>query len=162
MAKNKKEEKKKVLYFDDEPFITEALAHSLELFDWDVTLESEIDDLFKELKSRRFDILMMDLMAPIPKKENKYINFTPKEIDEMHSGLSVGVVLAKKIWKDLKKDIPILFLSARRSPIPEDAALRNYNCDYLSKPQLAKVVDEKLHEMLIKKLQLNGKFKKNN
>lgn len=154
--------KKKVLYFDDEPFITSALARSLVFFDWDVTLISEIDGLFKELKSHRFDILMLDLMAPIPKKENKYINFTPKEIDEMDKGLNVGVVLAKKIWKDLKKDIPILFLSARRNPIPEDSDLNNHNCDYLSKPQLAKNVDEKLRDMLIIKLRQNGKIKKNN
>ena len=91
-------------------------------------------------------------MAPIPNKENKYINFTSKEIDEMDMGLNVGVVLAKKIWYDLKKDIPILFLSAKKNPIPEDSELEKHNCDYLSKPQLARTVVEKLHQMLNKSI----------
>ena len=142
--------KKMVLFFDDEPFITSAVARSLKLFDCDVTIVTQIDDLFRELKTRQFDILIMDIMAPIPNKENKYINFTSKEIDDMKMGLNTGVVLAKKIWRDLIKNIPILFLSARRNPIPEDSELRNHNCDYLGKPQLARTIDEKLRDMLNK------------
>ena len=111
---------------------------------WDVTLVSEIDDIFRELKTRQFDVLMLDLMAPIPNKENKYINFSQKEIDEMDMGLNVGVVLAKKIWKEFNNDIPILFLSARRNPIPEGPELNNHNCGYLRKPQLVRDVDKKL------------------
>ena len=150
MAKNNKQEKKKVLYFDDEPFITRALARSLELFGWDVTLVSEIDDLIKELKTWQFDILILDLMAPIPNQKNKYINFTPNEIDEMKQaqGTNVGVIVAKKIWNELEKRIPILFLSARRNPIPEDPELNELKCDYLRKPQLAKEVHDKLNSLL--------------
>ena len=150
MAKNKKEQKKKVLFFDDEPFITAALTHSLELFGWKVTLVSEIDDLFKELKTRQFDILILDLMAPIPNQENKYINFTLDEIDAMKDaqGTNVGVILAKKIWNKMKKSIPILFLSAKKNPIPEDLELKRITCDYLRKPQFARAVDEKLKELL--------------
>lgn len=148
MAKNKTEQKNKVLFFDDEPYITAALTLSLELLGWKVTLVSDIDKLFKELTTHQFDIIIMDIMAPIPNMENKYINFTPKEIDEMDMGLNAGVVLSKRIWKEFNENIPILFLSARRNPIPEDPELGNYKCAYLRKPQLAKEVDEKLHQML--------------
>ncbi len=142
--------KKMVLFFDDEPFITAALTHSLELFGWKVTLVSEIDVLFRELRTRQFDILIMDIMAPIPNKDNKYIDFTPKEIDEMDMGLNAGVVLSKKIWREFSKDIPILFLSARRNPMADDSELKEYNCDYLRKPLFAEAVDKKLRDMLNK------------
>lgn len=151
MAKNQKEQKKKVLFFDDELFITKALAKSLELFGWEVKLVSEIDDLFRELRTRQFDILILDQMAPIPNQENRYINFTLKEIDEMKQaqGTNVGVIIAKKIWNELKMNIPILFLSAKKSPIPDDSDLNDIiKCDYLRKPQFAKAVDEKLRELL--------------
>lgn len=150
MDKTKKEEKKKVLYFDDEPFITEALARSLELFGWDVIQVSEIDDLFKELKTRQFDIVILDLMAPIPNQKNKYVNFAMSEIDEMKlsRGTNVGIILAKKIWKEVNTDTPILFLSAKRNPIPEEPELEQFKCDYLRKPQLARTVDDMLRVLL--------------
>ncbi len=151
MAKKRTTVEKRVLYFDDEQFISGALAQSLKLFGWDAILVSEIDDLFRELKTRQYDILIMDNMAPIPtQKENRYINFSSKEIDEMDMGLNAGVVLSKKIWKELNENIPILFLSAKKNPIPVDPELSNYNCGYLRKPQLAKEVDEKLRQMLNK------------
>lgn len=153
MAIIKKDQKEKLLFFDDELFITKALAKSLELFDWEVKLVSEIDDLFRELRTRQFDILILDQMAPIPNQENRYINFTLKEIDEMKQaqGTNVGVIIAKKIWNELKMNIPILFLSAKKSPIPDDSDLNDIiKCDYLRKPQFAKAVDEKLRELLDK------------
>ena len=61
---------------------------------------------------------------------------------------NVGVILAKKIWNKMKKSIPILFLSAKKNPIPEDLELKRITCDYLRKPQFATAVDEKLKELL--------------
>jgi DNA-binding response OmpR family regulator len=148
MDKTKKEEKKKVLYFDDEPFITQALAQSLELFGWDVILVSEIDVLFRELKTHQFNVLILDIMAAVPNSENRYVSFTPEEIDKMDNGLNVGIVLAKKIWYELKMNIPILFLSAKRNPIPEEPELDEIKCAYLRKPQLAKEVEKRLNELL--------------
>lgn len=143
-------EENKLLYFDDEPFMNSALADSLRLFGWDVTMVSEIDDFFKELRTSQFNILILDLMAPVPKKDNKYINFTAKEIDEMKNahGTNVGVILAKKIWYELGIRKPLIFLSAKRNPIHEDTELEGINFNYLRKPQLAIAIDEKLREML--------------
>lgn len=147
---DKETTKDKVLYFDDDPFINSALAQTLSLFNWDVLLVPDIDILFKELKTHHFNIIIMDIMAPIPQKNNKYICFTSKEIDEMEMGLNVGVVLAKKIWKEINQTIPILFLSVKSNPIPNDFELSHFNCDFLRKPQLAKDVDEKLRLLLNK------------
>ena len=70
-------------------------------------------------------------MAPIPDINNKY--FSPQEIDEMieYQGINVGVILAKRIWKNYNKDIPILFFSAKSSPIVEYPELKKYKCDFL-------------------------------
>ena len=63
-------------------------------------------------------------------------------------GTNVGVILTKKIRKELKISTPILFLSAKKNPIPEELELKEINCYYLRKPQLAKAVNEKLIELL--------------
>lgn len=153
-------DKNKLLYFDDEPFITGPLARNLEMAGWNVTMVSEIDDLFKELRTRKFNILILDIMAPIPDMHNRYINFSAQEIDEMsigedNKGINSGVVIAKKVWREFDMEIPILFLSARRNPILEDKELKNYRCDYLKKPQRSAAVDKKLLDMLNKQINPN-------
>ncbi len=141
--------KYRVLHFDDDPFQASALRNSLELFGWDVTLVSEIDELFKELNNNHYDALIMDIMAPTPSANNRYVTFTRKEIENMNNGMNTGVVLTKKILTMPKyKGIPILFLSARKAPFLENPELNNCNCDYLRKPQLARSVDIKLKELL--------------
>lgn len=139
----------KVLYFDDEPFISMALAEHLRLvYKRKVTLVSEINDLFDELISNQYDIIILDIMAPIPTFDNHFVRFTKNEIKEMEDGLGLGIVLAKKIWQRLN-DIPILFLSARSKP---DAVTKfideGRRCDYLRKPELAKIVNDALNRLL--------------
>ena len=139
----------RVLYFDDEPFISCAIVKNLEQLGWDTSLVSEIDELFKELNNNHYDALIMDIMAPTPSANNLYVTFTRKEIEDMNNGLNTGVVLTKKILTMPKyKGIPILFLSARKNPLPENPELNNCNCDYLRKPQLSRTVDMKLKELL--------------
>lgn len=138
--------KKKVLFFDDELFISRVLAESLQLFGWDVTLVSEINELFKIIKSECYDIIILDIMAPIPEIENESIRFTKKEIDEMDNGINTGVVIAKKIW-ELKQEIPILFLSARRADtIVQLPKTRIF--DYIRKSEQARIISDKLLELL--------------
>lgn len=139
-----------VLYFDDEPFISRALAENLSLcYDWKVTLISEIDDLFQELANNQYDILILDIMVPIPETDkNSTVKFTKKDIEKMEGGMSTGIVLAKKIW-EIHGPIPILFLSARSRP---DAITRfkeeGKRCEYLRKPELAETVDATLDQLL--------------
>lgn len=143
--------KSRVLHFDDELFITSALAQSLELFGWEVTLVSEVDDLFHKLKNKQYDVIIMDIMVPLPSKNNPNINFTKQELEEMDNGLNTGVVLVKKIIKlPNYENIPILFLSARQDPIPDNPELNLIRCDYLRKPELVMEVDKKLKQLLNK------------
>lgn len=135
----------KILYFDDEPFISRALAEHLRLvYKREVTLVSEINELFDELKDNQYDIIILDIMTPVP---DSHI-FTKREIKEMEGGMSTGIVLAKKIWKQ-NGSIPILFLTARSQP---DAITHfkdeGRKCDWLRKPELAKTINEKLLELL--------------
>lgn len=141
------EENKKILFFDDESFISMALVKSLDFYDWDITFVDEINELFKELKDHKFDILIMDIMAPVPEAQNDFVNFTNAEIKEMDEGMNTGVVLAKKIWKDIDDKLPILFLSARGL----DTILllqRDNKFDYIRKPVLVDDLDLKLKELL--------------
>lgn len=140
---------KKVLHFDDEPFITMALDQNLELYGWDVILVSGVDDFFRELKNNQYDAIIMDIMAPIPPLENEHVKFTQKEIDEMNGGMNTGVVLAKKVLSKAEyANTPILFLSARRNPLLENHELNNYKCHYIRKPALALDVSNALQDLL--------------
>lgn len=139
MAKNNSTEKRRVLFFDDEKFISGLMAQNLEMNGWDITFVDEINELFMELRSRQFDVLILDIMAPIPQKENKHVNFTSSEIDEMEEGMNTGVVLANKIWAEIRKEQPILFLSAKQLETEHD---------YLLKPVFADELEMKLHDML--------------
>lgn len=139
---------KRILHFDDDPFISRALDQSLELFGWEVTLVSEIDELFLNLQNNRYDVIIMDILAPVPSLNNKYVNFTQKEIEQMEGGMNTGVVLAKKIWQsESHNNIPILFLSARYNSIFYHQLANKYNCRYLRKPILASTVNAVLKEL---------------
>lgn len=142
---------KKVLYFDDERFISNALAENLELFGWNVTLVSTAEELFGEL-SDQYDILIIDIMAPVPDQKNESIEFTKGDIQQMDQGCNTGIVFATKIWEINNQefaDLPILFLSARKPP---ESIITFMNegrkCDCLCKPQLTQAIDENLKRLL--------------
>ena len=140
-------EKKKILYFDDEPFISKTLVKSLEFYDWDITFADNIYELFKELNVHKFDILILDIMAPVPETKNEYVDFTNAEIKEMEGGMNTGVVLAKKIWTEIDSNYTILFLTAR-SLDTISLLSRSYRFDYIRKPVLVNDLNFKLEEML--------------
>lgn len=147
MAQKEILEKNKVLFFDDEPFISNSLANSLELFGWNVSLVSSAEELFEEL-SDLYNILILDIMAPVPKSDFSSMSFSKTEIKDMENGMSTGIVLAKKIWEQNKK-IPILFLSARRRPeVINTFMMEGRRCDCLRKPELAATIHQKLLQLL--------------
>lgn len=140
-------EMKKILFFDDESFISRILVNNLKLNDWDVTFVSEINELFKELKRHKFDILILDIKAPIPKMENLNVSFTRTEIEEMDDGMNTGVVLAKKIWMEIDSNYAVLFLSARNEGAISQLS-SNYRFDHIRKPELISTIIFKLNELL--------------
>lgn len=142
--------KNRILHFDDEPFISMALVRGLEFDGWDVTLVSEIDRLFYKLNNNHFDVLIMDIMAPIPQLENEHVTFSSEDIQRMDDGLNTGIILTEKIWQlEEYRDIPVLFLSARNRPDEIELFLQiGHKCEYLRKPELTETIDEKLRELL--------------
>lgn len=141
----------KVLLFDDEQFTSNIFVSNLKSRGWDVTHVSNIDDLFMELSTRKFDVLILDIMAST-QSTKKNVRFTLSEKKEMDSGSNTGVVLAKKIWNienGKYKDLPILFLSVR----PPIGSLSQFSrdgriCDYIRKPELVRIVNEKLDSLI--------------
>lgn len=144
--------KKRILYFDDEPFISTALAQNLELFGWNVTLVSKAEDLFGKL-SEPFDVIILDIMAPIPDKRIESIEFNKKEIQQMDKGRNTGIVFATKIWDINNQELvnmPILFLSARKQPESINTFQKEgRKCACLRKPELVKTIHKKLEELLM-------------
>lgn len=143
---NEIKRQKKVLYLEDEPFVVKKLVLSLELLGWNVTLVTEIEDLFNALETNRYDIIMLDIMIPVPKKMNR---FTEQEINQMDNGMSTGIVLAKKIFSmEEYQQLPILFHSAKKNPLGDNPNLPTDKCGYLRKPELATLVADKLDELI--------------
>ncbi|MCQ2337724.1 MAG: hypothetical protein MJ001_02195 [Paludibacteraceae bacterium] len=141
----------KILFFDDEPFIAKILIDNLERnFGWNKSIDREITfvssskELFDEVKSETtYDLFVMDIMAPIYQIEQAP-DFSKKEIEAMQDGENAGVVFAEKIRQMGKyKNVPILFLSARRQPTKmlEKTA-------YIEKPAFAREVSEKMEELI--------------
>ncbi len=144
-----KNENNKLLFFDNQSFIVRSMIMSLQLYGWNVTYVSDIDNLFHILKHRHYNILILDIMAPVPPMTNKNVEFTESEINEMGDGLKTGVVLAKKVLKlEGYNKVPILFLSGARNPILYDPELQEHECAYMRKPAFSRHVDQKLREML--------------
>lgn len=139
--------KNRVLYFDDDAFAADILARTLELYCWEITVVSKIDDLFQELRDENntYNVLIMEIMAPTACSEEKL--FTKNDIRNMEKGMSTGIVLARKIWETEKnyKQVPILFYSSKIvDPLPNNGL----NCYYLPKPTLAIVISDQLHQLL--------------
>lgn len=141
-------EKKTLLLYDDQSFIIRSMFISLEDLGWNVEFVSKIDDLFLRLKQRHFDVIILDIMSRLP-QECKHVCFTELELCNMDDGMNTGVVLAKKIWDlDEYKDTPIIFLSGKSNPIPNDRELQQHNCSYLRKPVFARDIDQVICIML--------------
>lgn len=116
---------KRILFFDDEPFITNYLIKSLqEVYGWkgdkEINYVSTVDKLLYEIihDAKTYDLFVLDVMAPVPDVGDKGF-LSKEEKNKMMDGMSTGLVLADKIRKK-KEKVPVLFLTARViPPIPE-------------------------------------------
>ena len=79
---------KKVLFFDDEPFITNYLICNLrENHGWKgdkrIDFVSTVDELFEKISNEEtYDLFVLDIMAPMPSGELKK-QFTQQELNEL-------------------------------------------------------------------------------
>ncbi|MCL2682224.1 MAG: hypothetical protein FWE63_01905 [Bacteroidales bacterium] len=139
--------KKRILYFDDED-IAETMQKNLELFDFDVILVSTITDFFEKIDSNNvYDLLLMDIMAPVPSSDDEKNKFSRNELSNMEEaeGRNVGEVLAYKITNMPKySNTPVLFYSARAYVNTE----RYKKARHIRKPELAETIVEEIKNLL--------------
>ena len=143
---------KRILFFDDEPFISNMLIENLQKnYGWsndkqgEITFVSTPKALFEKANdvNLEYDLFVLDIMVPIDQIEKMNL-FSNEEIGRMQDGDNTGVVCAEKLRSMRKyKDVPILFLSARIQP-----SIMMPNSDYLEKPTFASELSLKMKEML--------------
>ena len=144
---------KRILFFDDEPFISSYLFKNLqENYGWkgnkEIIFVSTIEELLEQINNNDvcYDLFILDIMVPTPSDGLKKL-FTQHELDAMNSGMSFGLVIAKKIRQKLcYKNVPVLYLSARTiPPIPDSE--KGYTA-YMRKPVSPEEISRKMNEIL--------------
>ena len=142
---------KRILFFDDEPFITKMLIDNLQInYNWkrdnlgEIVFVSTPEELFEKVNGNTlYDLFVLDIMVPIDQIERTNL-FSKEEIDKMQEGDNTGVVFAEKIRAiDKYKTVPILFLSARIRP----SEMMDHS-DYVEKPTFAVDISKKMETML--------------
>lgn len=144
-------ESKRILFFDDEPFITKMLINNLQVnFGWnkenlgEITFVSTPEELFDKVYGAiLYDLFVLDIMVPIDQTE-KMTLFSKEELDRMQLGDNTGIVFAEKIRSiDKYRNVPILFLSARM-----ESSKPMTNSAYLEKPRFASEISDILKNIL--------------
>lgn len=141
--------KKKILFFDDESFISKIMVDNLKLNycernGWEIQYVSEIPLVFQELISTTYDLIILDVMISLPDQNEIQELFTKSEYDKMEEGMRAGYVVAEKIWSIPKyRNVPILFLSARIN----ENLFNDKKTAFIRKPELASVIAKKIQEM---------------
>ena len=143
---------RKILFFDDEDFITKYLIKSLQEFygwkgDKQIVFVSTINDVLSEINSEEeYDLFVLDVMATPFLEELKKL-FSQNEFDEACFGMSVGFVLAKRI-RGMKKyqRVPILFFTASQSPYISE--FEKGITAYIRKPASPEKLSRKMNELL--------------
>lgn len=143
---------KKILFFDDEPFVSDYLVKNLqENYEWvgdkEITFVSTVGDLLNEIKNENvtYDLFVLDVMVPML-SENLKDSFSNEELIKMNYGMSTGIVISKTIRKMEKyKDVPILFLSSRSIPTITEFSETTAS---LRKPISPEEISNKMKEML--------------
>lgn len=146
---------KKILFFDDEPYISRYLINGLiqisrdNNYEWEISFISSVKDLLKEINNSAitYDLFILDVMVPIQLGETKSL-LTETDIKKMNNGMSTGLVMAEKIrCQSCYKTVPILYLSARLiPPIPEEE--RHYTA-YIRKPEAPDNIAKEINKLLL-------------
>lgn len=144
----------KILYFDDEKWLSETLQKNLmETYpQLQINRVDTIEKLLDELESaNKYDLILLDIMAPMSmildnvkiKKE-----FNSIEIQGMADGTNVGEILYQKIRKMVGYNtVPVLFYSAKRM-----TSIQGDNTAFLRKPEFAESLYNKIDSMIKKEL----------
>lgn len=152
--------RKKILFFDDEPFYVNLLIDNLKLnHGWmadkkgEIKFISDYAEMIDEINSiNQYDLFVLDIMVSSIGIEEKDI-FTTAEIRRIERDNNMGILIAEKIRAIEKyKKTPIIFLSAKG--IREIPSSLGAPIGYLTKPTHAPDLSKKMEEMLINDLNL--------
>lgn len=140
---------KKILFFDDDEFITKLLIQNLKTNhgwtkdnDKEIIFISKVEDLMDEIinRNKKYDLFVLDIMVPVPSPDNDH--FSENDILSMNNGLNTGMTITRKIRNmEQYKEVPIIYLSSRRINDAEGII-------YLRKPVSARVLSDRMSELL--------------
>ena len=137
---------KHILFFDDEKFTSESLIKNLvDNYGYNIHHVSQLKLLFDELHTKHYDLIILDIMAPIPDNIQEKTLFSEAEIIKMCDGSNTGVVVAEKIWSlEEYSNVPILFITAKRTK----PNLSKPKTSIIRKPELAAIISEEIQKLL--------------
>jgi|WetSurMetagenome_2_1015567.scaffolds.fasta_scaffold40706_2 CheY-like chemotaxis protein len=132
---------KRILWIEDEPFQLEGMIRPLKKAGYEITTAIDAIDAYKFVKEKVFDLIILDVLIPIGKKES--IN-----IKDPHA--LIGIELLKK-FKMKSFNLPPIILFSVVDLTGEMESLEQYNVkkilvkhNYLPS-QLKKDVEEVLY-----------------
>jgi two-component system, OmpR family, response regulator TrcR len=123
-------EKIKIVLAEDEPSLAQIIQESLETRKFDVYLANNGNEAFDLYKSKKPDILVLDVMMPYKD----------------------GFTLAKEIRLE-NKQIPIMFLTAKSQTKDVLEGFKHGGNDYLKKPFSMEELIVRIHSLLDRNLQ---------
>jgi CheY-like chemotaxis protein len=130
---------KKILFIDDDKYgVITYLIEELQLNNYEVSFRNEIDGLLGHISDNHYDLLILDIMLPVPDSWNSEMQLAS------NSGIKTGVVLFNLIRKSFPI-LPVIIYSAYSHDIKHD----NYTYS-IRKPELPSVIIQKLEELLAK------------
>lgn len=132
-----KRRRKTILYADDD--LVRTRFHMLEDSGYKVVPAENADKTLREISSKKFDVILLDVMMAPPR-------FLAKEI--VRDGYETGIYIARRIKESLNKETPIIVVTA--NPLREvETELRRIGViGYLKKPFLQQDLEEEIEKAL--------------
>jgi CheY-like chemotaxis protein len=107
--------KKKILWIEDDYYDIQGLTRPLEKEGFQIeTALTAAEGAQKAAGWRDYDLIMVDLILPIPKD----LEEVPEEVRAWNGEAYVGVGLVRWLFEKLQVDIPVVILSIVANPIP--------------------------------------------
>jgi CheY-like chemotaxis protein len=122
-GKQSSNKRKTILYIEDD--LVKTRFYMLEDSGYKVVPATNADQALREVKSEKFDLILLDIMMEPPR-------FVSKEI--VHHGYETGVYLARRIKESINKDTPLIIVTANPLHEVEDKLRKIGIAAYLKKP----------------------------
>ncbi|HUD05984.1 MAG TPA: response regulator [Candidatus Saccharimonadales bacterium] len=110
---------KKILYIEDEIYISEIYARSLSKIGYEVTLVKDGKKGLEMAQTNQYDIVLLDLMLPsLPGVEILKILRDPKQSPNFHSRIIITTNLAERrsVQAEIERQADGYFIKASTTP----------------------------------------------